>query len=431
MNRKILCFFIALILGFSICYATEPPSLVSQSAVLICADTGQILFEKDADTPRAPASITKLMTALLAFENASLDETITASYDAVMSVDRGSTHIWLQEGEQLTVEQALYAMLLESANDAANVLGEHIGGSLDAFAGMMNKRALELGCTNTHFVNANGLDRDGHYVSANDMAKIARALTQYPEFFTIAGSLQYIIPATNKNSQRYCNTKVDMLRKNTSVYNLDITAGKTGWTTNAHHTLVAYAERGGQSLIAVLLDSRQKNEKWADANALFEYGFTNFKPYTVSGDSLFAAATYYYCPMGVSSILKESVPDVTLWVDGNTQQLPLSISFGPNDTPFIQLSAEEKSLVSLPLEVIKLKAQNKAAPEAVPAALVLTDENAGFQMPSFLSVLFYAIAALSGLIVLYILWQRAQYKKRRRRRQARMLARARERSFDK
>lgn len=177
MIKKIIFAAAAVLLLESVCAAhvIEAPALISESGILINADTGQVLFEKDADAHHAPASITKLMTALLVLENTQMDDIVTASREAVMSVDHGSTHIWLQEGERLTVEQAMYAMLLESANDAANVLAVHVSGSLASFSEKMTARAKQLGCANTNFINANGLDREGHYTSARDMALIARA----------------------------------------------------------------------------------------------------------------------------------------------------------------------------------------------------------------------------------------------------------------
>lgn len=146
-------------------FTRNPPSCME-------ASSGAILYNKDMDMKNYPASITKIMTALLTLENCSLDETVTYSYNATHTIDAGSSSIYTTEDEQLTVEQSLYALMLESANECANGLAEHVAGSIDAFAEMMNQKAAELGCTNTHFANANGLHNDEHYTSAHDMALI-------------------------------------------------------------------------------------------------------------------------------------------------------------------------------------------------------------------------------------------------------------------
>ena len=153
---------------------------VYKRQVLYCAENGQVLFDQEMDTPAHPASITKLMTALLVLESGiDLDQTVTVSHDAVYSIERGSTHIALDEGEQVTLEQMMYAMLLTSANDAANVLAEAVDGTQQAFAKHMTERAKELGCRHTNFVNAHGLDDRLHYTTAYDMACITRELLQY------------------------------------------------------------------------------------------------------------------------------------------------------------------------------------------------------------------------------------------------------------
>ena len=215
----------------------DPPELYAESAILVDADTGQILLEKNMNKKMYPASITKIMTCLLAMERAKPGDVVTVTDEVVAEVPRDTTHIALTGGEQLTVEQLEYAMMVESANDAASVLAAHISGSTQAFAMLMNDRAKELGAKDTHFTNANGLPDPSHYTSAYDMALITRAAMQYPEFRSLAGTTSYEIPPTNKQSEtRRLNNRNYMFTLNDTYPGAF--AGKTGWTEEAGHTLV-------------------------------------------------------------------------------------------------------------------------------------------------------------------------------------------------
>ena len=169
--------------------SVEKPVVSSEGAVLLNANTGEVLFEKNGTTRFYPASITKLMTALLTVENCRLSDTVTFSKSATTNLESGAVTLSLVEGDKLTVEQCLYALLLESANEVANGLAEHISGSVSAFADKMNARARELGCTDTHFVNPNGLNNEQHYTTPRDMALIARAAFQNPTIVKAASTL--------------------------------------------------------------------------------------------------------------------------------------------------------------------------------------------------------------------------------------------------
>lgn len=256
-------------------YADIQQAVQSETAILIDADTGQILFEKNMHRQMYPASITKIMTALLALENAELSDIITMSYDAVFSVGRDTSHIALDVDEQLTLEQALHALALQSANDAANGIAEHIGGSMDGFADMMNDRAALAGALNTNFVNAHGLSDDNHVTTAHDMAQITMAAFSTPHFAEIFGATYYEMPPTNKQPEtRYfhCTNAMVMGR-----YSYDgVIAEKTGWTSASQNTLVTIAQRDGRTLIVVVMKSQAAKIKWEDTTALLDYGFDNF-----------------------------------------------------------------------------------------------------------------------------------------------------------
>ena len=251
--------------------AVEKPTVQSEGAVLLNANTGEILFEKNGNTRFYPASITKLMTALLTVENCSLSDTVTFSKTATTNLESGAVTLNLTEGDQLTVEQCLYGLLLKSANEIANGLAEHISGSVSSFADKMNARAKELGCTDTHFVNPNGLNNTEHYTTPRDMAIIARAAFQNHTVAKVASTLSYEFPATKKASARTITMGHKMLYPNDSRYYDGIVAGKTGYTSKAGNTLATCAERDGLRLIAIIMKSSQTH--YEDTKALLDYGF--------------------------------------------------------------------------------------------------------------------------------------------------------------
>lgn len=164
------------------------PQIYAESAVVMEASTGTILYAKNMDQQMQPASITKIMTVLLALEHLKMDEEVTFSHNAVYSIEYDSSHIARDEGEILTVEECLYAIMLESANECSNAIAEHVSGSVEAFADLMNERAAELGCTGTHFINPHGLPSEEHYTTAHDMALITQEAIKYEKFRQFAGT---------------------------------------------------------------------------------------------------------------------------------------------------------------------------------------------------------------------------------------------------
>ena len=263
--------------------ANDTLSLAAETAVLIDAASGEILYDKDADKKMYPASITKLMTILLALENGKLTDEITFSHDAVYNIEPGSAHIAILEGETLTLEQVLRAIILRSANEASNGVAEYVDGSVEAFAKHMTERAKELGCTNTNFVNANGLFDENHYTTAHDMALIARELLKHEEYRSMMSETDYEIPPTNLQTEtRYLHGQHQMLNPNSIYYYKDAIGGKTGYTVEAGNTLVTYAERDG--LIAVVMKCNGA-EHYTDTAALFDYGFANYASVKVAAVS--------------------------------------------------------------------------------------------------------------------------------------------------
>ncbi len=255
--------------------AGAAPVIESEAAVLMDARTGQILYEKNMHERLYPASITKIMTVLLGVEHSGPQEVVTMSHDAVFSIQLGASHIALDEGEQITMEQALMAAMLPSANEACNGIAEHISGSVPEFVRLMNERAVQAGALNTNFVNPNGLSNPQHLTTAYDMAMITRAAIQNQEFRRIFGTSHFIIAPTNKQSEiRYLWAEHKMFECGRYEYE-GVTGGKTGYTRDAGNTLVTLAQKGDRELIAVAIRSLN-HAVYSDTTALLDYGFGQF-----------------------------------------------------------------------------------------------------------------------------------------------------------
>ncbi len=265
-------------------YWPNSVDVVAESAIIMEQETGTILYSKNVDEVHFPASITKIMTALIVLENCDLDEMVVFSPEAVYGTELGSSSIARDVKEEMTVEQTLYGMMLESANECAYALGEHVAGDVPSFVNMMNEKAKELGCKNTHFNNTNGLPDDDHYTSAYDMALIARAAYSIPKFAEIVGTKNYTIPPTNKHADPTpLNNHHQMLhyyKSNKYIYEYCL-GGKTGYTAVAGATLVTYAKKDGMTLICVVMKDNP-TDQYIDTTNLFEYCFDNFSTYSVS-----------------------------------------------------------------------------------------------------------------------------------------------------
>jgi D-alanyl-D-alanine carboxypeptidase len=255
-------------------------SISADAAILMEVETGTILYEKNAHSKYYPASITKIMTALLTLENSALDEMVTYSNSAIFSIGSGSSNVGVSPDEILSVEDSLYALLLKSANEVANGLGEHVAGSMKDFAVMMTARAKEIGTINTNFTNASGLHDDNHYTSAYDMALIASEALSHPIFRQLNSTLRHSIEPTNRHAEtRYLLMGNRMLNPAQPQYYAGCIGGKTGFTNEAGNTLVTYVTRDGMTLVAVILHSNQTH--YADTKALFDFGFANFNKISI------------------------------------------------------------------------------------------------------------------------------------------------------
>lgn len=259
------------------------PSTSSETAVLIDADTGAVLYDKGMDDYRYPASTTKIMTLLVAVENSSPKDTVTFTETGIRDVNWDSSNIGMQLGESITMKDCWYAAIIKSANEVCAQIAETVGGSEENFINMMNEKAKALGCSRTHFTNASGLPDANHYTTAHDLAKIMRAGLQNSRFRKVISAVNYTIPATSMSEARGMHTHMPLMAKESNLYYEGCIGGKTGSTQDAGHTLVVAAERDGRTYIAVTMRTSDLGINCTDSIALFDYAFDSFESLDVNG----------------------------------------------------------------------------------------------------------------------------------------------------
>ncbi|MBM7584404.1 D-alanyl-D-alanine carboxypeptidase [Bacillus pakistanensis] len=268
-GRKIYIYIVLVTVFFSLFTESvkASPSVSAQRAILMDGDTGRVLYEKDAHTKSRIASITKIMTAVLAVESGKLNEMVKIS--DLASGTEGSS-LYLKPGEKVKLEDLVYGLMLRSGNDSAVAIAEHVGGSLDGFVYLMNKKAEEIGMVNSHFENPHGLDdHENHYSSAYDMALLTKYAMELDKYREIAGTKVHTAPDPESEWDRKWKNKNRLL---TELYKYS-TGGKTGYTKRAKRTLVSTASKGGDDLISVTLNGP---DDWNDHIQMFEYGFKHF-----------------------------------------------------------------------------------------------------------------------------------------------------------
>ncbi len=285
MKRKILLLlmFIFISIGhFS--YATNDTNsdlkIYSDAAILIDANTGTVLYSKKSDERLYPASTTKILTAIIAIEKCNLDDVVTVSKSAVSAIPAGYSSAYLSEGENISVKDLLTVFLVHSANDAGYILAEHISGSIDEFANLMNKKALDLGCKDTHFVNPSGIHNKEHYTTAYDLSLIAKYCMKNSIFRNIVSLKSCTINSTNKfGVRKYANTN-DLLSPSSKYYLEDCIGIKTGYTAQAKNCLISACNKDNLELISVILGANQtekgESSRYIDTINLFNYGYSNF-----------------------------------------------------------------------------------------------------------------------------------------------------------
>ncbi len=321
--------------GISLETAANPDlNLSCEAAVLMEASTGQILYEKNSDTALSPASITKIMTLLLIFDAIAdgkihLDDVVTTS---AYAKSMGGSQVFLEEGEEQTVETLIKCIIVASGNDASVAMAEYICGSETEFVAKMNERAKELGMEQTHFVDCCGLtDSDEHYVSAKDVAIMARELTvNYPEIFTYAGIwMENITHVTKQGTKEFGLTNTNKLLKQYSY----ATGLKTGSTSKAKYCLAGTASKDGVDLIAVVMAAPDNKARFSEAITMFQYGFANCNVYQDLGEAVYeipveggmteAVEARLYQPFSYLSTEGADLTDVTSAIEYDTVQAPV------------------------------------------------------------------------------------------------------------
>lgn len=302
--------------------ATVPEAnfkIYSEAAILIDSNTGKVLYGKNEHQKQYPASTTKIITAILTIENCKLTDRISASYDAVMSIPSGYANAGIQPGEEFTVKDLLNMFLIHSANEIGNIFAEHISGSIEDFALLMNQKAAELGCKNTHFTNPSGIHDPEHYSTAYDMALIARHCMKNETFRSIVSTLKYSVEATDKTEKRYFRNTNDLIDPSSKYYYESAIGMKTGFTSQAKNCLIGASLKDNLELITVALGAEAADDgrsgRYVDTLNLFDYGYANYKTQqiatknTVIEEIVVGNATKE--TQNVSLLLKDSISGIT------------------------------------------------------------------------------------------------------------------------
>lgn len=403
-------------------------ALTAQTAVLMDAGTGQVLFEKAMDRRMYPASTTKIMTGLLAMEQLQDSEMLTMTQEIVDDVPRYTSHISLTAGEELSVENAMYAMMLPLGNDAADLLAERVAGSFESFVALMNDRADQIGVENTHFVNVHGLHDPDHYTTAYDLALIMREAAKNERLMHYIGTARYTIPPTNLQADdRPLTNQQWMLVKDMWVYNEDVIGGKVGFTDEARYTMVTVGERDGRTLICVVLSSGH-DERFYDTRMMLDFGFDQFTPHTISADRFSVG------PIPVlegeelrGSAMLAAGEDVTVLLHSSMDPVAIELVAGYEGSFQLGDQVEGEVMVQIPVAGTGLYTVLARVPLTAAVTLPDTalpgeeDKPSPFSLKGLLRIAL-SVAGIVALVllllaVLLILERRRVMRRRRRRRQ--------------
>ena len=405
----------------------QGPHVYGNSAVVVDMDSGAVLYGKKADERHYPASITKLMTALVALENSEPDDEVLFSQDSVSFLEYGDASIGMTPGEILSMNDAMYGMLLASANEVSYAIAESVGklmgGDYNTFLQAMNDRAEELGCTDSHWMNANGLHNDQHYTTAHDMARIASAVYQFEEFRTVTQTLNYTIGPTNLvGESRTFQQNHKMLWPGNPNYYEYCTGGKTGYTDQSRTTLVTMADNGNMRLVAVLL--QDDGDVYADTRAMFDYVYSNFSKVQLKGQqkaegisSYEDDAAYVVLPAGIEFSSLDSEITITDKKEGTGKV-----------TYFYEGQDVGSADVVLTPEYVKEQTGYDITPRITEKGSALaggSEDGTGLPLP--VKILIGTGAAAAVLFLAFCAWVRYLYIKKKKRRMA--MARRRRRRY--
>lgn len=339
----------------------QGPETIGEVAILMDADTGAVLYNKGMHELRYPASITKIMTCMLALEHCTLEEQVIFTETCLADQVAGSGNAGMKVGEILTMKQCLLLTMVRSANDVATQVAEHVGGSVTAFVEMMNQKAKELGCLNTNFVNASGMPNDNHYSTAYDMALIFREAIKNSDFREIIGTQGFTIEPTNMNPEsRSYSTHHPLVALSAPEHYEGCFGGKTGVTDAAKNTLVSGAQRDGRTLIAVSMRA-EMGQVCYDHTVMFDYGFTNFTNIDVPGGKVTVPNGVDVSQLNVAETVEGNVTtrdyyyNTDYYVGSGGEEIIEEVT--PEPTP--QAAIDENELQQQALEEEQLKQQEE------------------------------------------------------------------------
>lgn len=383
----------------------QAPGIYGDAGIVMDAETGAVLYGKNIDQQEYPASITKLLTALLAFEYCDMTEDVVITAESLTCLGDGYASIGLKEGNVISMEQALYAMLLASSNEVAYAVGETVaktqGEGYQWFIDEMNRKVEELGGTNSHFVNTNGVHEEDHYTCARDMALIAKELFDYPEFFTICQTTSYTIPASATTEEHIFQQKHEMLVPGYSDYYEYAVGGKTGYTTEANNTLVTMADNGDMKLVCVTLKVFP-GHVYSDTKALLDYGFSNFQHMAIDVEG----------SQGIEKILDTASVTIPSGFELSSLKSDLEQVTGGNSTAILSYTYEDNPVGRLQVQVDKGASFEEAGAQEEEE---VSDSGVG----KVLLVAAVVIVLILGALLLFTAWCRRQRRRRRRGRRRR------------
>ena len=428
MVKKIICLLFAAVLLATPALAAAAPEhpVAAKGAILYELNTDTVLLEQDADARLYPASTTKLMTALVAMEYGNPEDIITVPAAAVDGLFELGSASYLLAGEEISFMDLMEYMLIASGNDAANAMAIHISGSISAFADLMNNRAQELGCTNTHFVNPHGLHDEEHYTSARDLLRIAKAAMENPTIAEIVAKDEVVLPITNKHPQTTTKYTTNYLisRKSTREYYYEGAIGiKTGTTTPAGLCLVAACVKGDYTYYTVVLGAKKgengERNQFIETAKLFDYGAENFSQQVMLSSSEPIAEVPVRLSNEKDSVVVTPSENITAMLPNAFETSDLTMKYTVEESVATPVQAGDvlgKLTVSYEGKTwqLDLVASSDAARSTV---LYILDRITGFFASTVFKIIVASIVALIVILVVYVILVNRRRAKRRRRRQ--------------
>lgn len=388
----------------------QGPQIYCESGIVMDMDSGAILYAKNIDDPHYPASITKVLTALVALENSELTDVVQVKKEDVDFLEPGDSYVGLKPGEEITMEDALHAVLLASANEASHAVASSMEGGYEHFLQLMNDKVKELGGKNSNFTNTHGLHDENHYTSARDMALIGAAAFQNEDFYRITNTLQYTIPVTNiTNETRTFQQNHKMLYKWRTQYYEYCEGGKTGYTDQALNTLVTFAVKEDVRLVAVVMRARGNVNAYGDTQKILNYAFENFSKIPVTSDMAKAkgiasvdAGAYVMLPEGLGLEQLESTVEMPTEIGDKTGRIIYTYGGQPVGEIGMTISDDYYN------EIHGIKEKKEEKPEEMEKRSVWF---------IFLQVVLWIVIIalfLFVLLLVYVHYKRRQIRKRRR-----------------